>query len=87
MFGIARTTGTAPSRCFSMNAALTDAATEISSCDGLSTPFISESTCWTVCGLTARIIMSADSAAIGFDSVPAPRTALACGRAEAGGPP
>src|SRR6266542_5139974 len=70
MLGMARTTGTGRPRCFSMNAVLTEAATETSRCDGSITPRTWASTAGTVCGLTLRMTMSAARAASALDSVP-----------------
>src|SRR6266850_628668 len=70
VLGIARTTGTACARCFSMNDVLTEAATEMRSCEGVSTSRSSPSTCGTVWGFTLRITMSAARAASAFESVP-----------------
>ncbi len=77
VFGIARMIGTGAASCFSIKAVLTDAATDMSNCDGPMASFISPSTAGTVCGFTLNSTMSADSTASLFDNVPARREPLA----------
>ena len=76
VLGIARTTGIGFPKSSSMKPVGTEAATEMTSCEGVTSPRISSSSSRTFCGLTAMMITSAPRTAARL-SVPTDTARLA----------